>query len=163
MQSLGALAHFDYNQPAAYSYEQAFQILKRLNLPMAATEELYRRMLFNIVARNQDDHVKNIAFLMNKQGEWSLSPAYDMTFAYDQTNKWLAKHQMSLNGKRDGFVLADLEKCAQTISLKRSLVKTILSDVQNAVTQWNRIAAECGVPRARQDQIKQTFRNLQEK
>lgn len=160
MQSLGAIAHFDYNQPAAYSYEQAFQVLRRLGLPMSATEELFRRMAFNIMARNQDDHVKNIAFLMNKEGLWSLSPAFDMTYAYDPANKWLGKHQMSLNGKRDGFVLDDFDACAKTISLKRGAAKTILSEVQSAVSDWRKIAKESGVPADRIKKIGDTHRKF---
>lgn len=160
MQSLGGVAHFDYNQPAAYSYEQAFQVLKLLGLPMSATEELFRRMAFNIVARNQDDHVKNIAFLMNKKGLWSLSPAFDITYAYDPANKWLSKHQLSLNGKRDGFVFDDFDDCAKTISLKRGAAKAILSEVQNAVSGWSKIAEESGVPLERSDQIRDTHRTF---
>jgi len=160
MQSLGALAHFDYNQPAAYSYEQAFQVLKQLGLPMSATEALFRRMAFNILARNQDDHVKNIAFLMNKEGIWSLSPAFDMTYAYDPANKWLSKHQMSLNGKRDGFVLEDFDDCAKTISLKRTSARAILTEVQAAVSNWSKIAEEAGVPQDRSDRIRDTHRTF---
>jgi len=160
MQSLGALAHFDYNQPAAYSYEQAFQVLRQLELPMSATEELFRRMAFNIVARNQDDHVKNIAFLMDKKGVWCLSPAFDMTYAYDPANKWLGKHQMSLNGKRDGFVLDDFEDCAKTISLKRGAAKAILGEVQAAVSDWSKIAKEAGVPPEISNRIRDTHRSF---
>lgn len=160
MQSLGALAHFDYNQPAAYSYEQAFQVLKQLGLPMSATEQLFRRMAFNVIARNQDDHVKNIAFLMNREGHWSLSPAFDMTYAYDPANKWLGKHQMSLNGKRDGFVLEDFDDCAKTISLKRGAAKSILTEVQEAVSGWSKIADEVGVQSDRSRKIGDTHRRF---
>ncbi len=87
MQSLCALAHFDFNQAGAYAYEQALLTIRQLQLPMAAVEEQFRRMVFNIVARNQDDHVKNIAFLMNKQGEWSLAPAFDVTYSYNPVRR----------------------------------------------------------------------------
>ncbi len=109
MQSLGALAHFDYNQPGAYSYEQALLAIRQLDLPMLALEEQFRRMLFNIVARNQDDHVKNIAFLMDREGRWSLAPAFDITYSYNPSGSWTATHQMTVNGKRDGFVMADIQ------------------------------------------------------
>jgi serine/threonine-protein kinase HipA len=158
MQSLGAMAHFDYNQPAAYSYEQAFQVLKQLELPTTATEELFRRMAFNIIARNQDDHVKNIAFLMDKSGNWSLSPAYDMTYAYDPDNIWLGKHQMSMNGKREGFLIEDFEACGKTISLKRGLAESIVREVQKAVSNWTDIAEEAGVPAERIQKIRDTHR-----
>ncbi len=160
MQSLGAIAHLDYNQPAANSYEQAFQVIKQLELPMSATEELFRRMAFNIVARNQDDHVKNIAFLMDRKGAWSLSPAFDMTYAYDPKNKWLGKHQMSLNGKREDFVIDDFEACAKTISIKRGRAKSILSEVQDAVAKWDKVAEESGVPSEKISKIGGTHRHF---
>lgn len=87
MQSLGSLAHYDYNLPGAYSYEQALQVIRQLGLPMAAVEEQFRRMLFNVVARNQDDHVKNIAFLMDREGRWSLAPAFDVTYSYNPAGR----------------------------------------------------------------------------
>ena len=123
MQSLCALAHFDFNQAGAYAYEQALLIIRQLKLPMAAVEEQFRRMVFNIVARNLDDHVKNIAFLMDKQGEWRLAPAFDMTYRYNPSRAWTATHQMALNGKRDGFTLADFEACAKAavMSLSESI------------------------------------------
>ena len=108
MQSLGALAHFDYNEPGSYSYEQAFLVMRQLQLPMQALEEQYRRMVFNLIARNQDDHVKNIAFLMDRDGQWSLSPAFDITWSFNPAGDWTATHQMSVNGKRDQFTRADL-------------------------------------------------------
>ncbi|MFI5356100.1 MAG: type II toxin-antitoxin system HipA family toxin, partial [Opitutales bacterium] len=103
MQSLGALAHFDFNHAGAYAYEQAFLAIRQLNLPRAAGEEQFRRMAFNLGARNQDDHVKNIAFLMNQRGEWALAPAFDVTYSYNPSGAWTATHQMTLNGKRDDF------------------------------------------------------------
>ena len=108
MQSLAALAHFDFNMSGAYSYEQAMQVVEQLELGMTALEQLYRRALFNIMARNQDDHVKNIAFLMNSSGTWRLAPAFDLTFAYNPEGQFTSKHQMSLNGKREGFEENDL-------------------------------------------------------
>ena len=124
MQSLCALAHFDFNQAGAYAYEQAMLTIRQLSLPMAAVEEQFRRMVFNIVARNQDDHVKNIAFLMDKQGRWSLAPAFDMTYSYNPSGSWTAAHQMTLNGKRDGFTLEDFEACAKASLMKRGRAKT---------------------------------------
>ena len=103
MQSLCGLAHFDFNAAGAYSYEQALLIIRQLKLPMAAIEEQFRRMVFNILARNQDDHVKNIAFLMDKKGIWSLAPAFDMTYSYNPSGAWTSAHQMTMNGKSDGI------------------------------------------------------------
>uniref|UniRef100_UPI0035694DE0 type II toxin-antitoxin system HipA family toxin n=1 Tax=Hyphomonas sp. TaxID=87 RepID=UPI0035694DE0 len=103
MQSLGALMHYDFNMAGAYAYEQALQAIRRLQLPMGDIERQVRRTFFNLVARNQDDHVKNIAFLMDKQGRWSLSPAFDVMYSYNPAGVWTSRHQMSLNGKLDGF------------------------------------------------------------
>lgn len=142
MQSLCALAHFDFNQAGAYAYEQALLTIRQLKLPMAAVEEQFRRMVFNIVARNQDDHVKNIAFLMNQQGEWSLAPAFDVTYSYNPSGSWTATHQMTLNGKRDGFAPEDFEACAKTAMMKRGRAATIIAEVQTAVRRWPEFAAE---------------------
>jgi len=142
MQSLAALAHYDFNQAGAYAYEQALMALRRLELPMAAVEEQFRRMVFNIVARNQDDHVKNIAFLMNQEGEWSLAPAFDVTYSYNPAGAWTGTHQMTVNGKRDGFSLADLDACAKSAMMKRGRAKAILAEVQAAVERWSEFAAE---------------------
>ncbi len=148
MQSLGALAHYDLNDPNAYSYEQALLVIRRLGLPMAAIEEQFRRMVFNVLARNQDDHVKNIAFLMDRAGEWSLSPAFDMTYAYQPGGAWTARHQMSVNGKRDGFVFADFEAVAAVASMRRGRAKAIVGEVGKAVADWPSFATAAGVPEA---------------
>ncbi len=114
MQSLGALAHYDFNMAGAYAYEQALLVIRQLGLPMSAIEEQFRRMVFNITIRNQDDHVKNIAFLMDKSGTWSLSPAFDMTYSYNPGRDWTSTHQMTINGKRDNFTIDDFKTCAKT-------------------------------------------------
>ncbi len=158
MQSLCALAHFDFNQAGAYSYEQALLIIRQLKLPMAAVEEQFRRMVFNIVARNQDDHVKNIAFLMNQQGEWSLAPAFDVTYSYNPSGSWTATHQMTLNGKRDGFALADFEACAKAALMKRGRAATIIEEVQEAVKHWPEFAAEAELSDEWRDKIQKTHR-----
>lgn len=142
MQSLAALAHFDFNQAGAYAYEQALLTIRQLQLPMAAVEEQFRRMVFNIVARNQDDHVKNVAFLMNREGEWSLAPAFDVTYSYNPSGSWTAAHQMTLNRKRDGFTLADFKACAKAALMKQGRAATIIEEVQAAVQRWPEFAAE---------------------
>jgi serine/threonine-protein kinase HipA len=145
MQSLGALAHFDFNLAGAYSYEQALQVMRALDLPMASIEQQFRRMAFNIVARNQDDHVKNIAFLMDKQGRWSLSPAFEVTYSYNPDGLWTATHQMSMNGKRDDFTLEDFRTCAKFASMKRGRAEAILDDVIAAVKRWPEFAEQAKV------------------
>ncbi len=146
MQSLCALGHYDFNLAGAYSYEQAFLVMRQLGLPMRDIEQQFRRMAFNIVARNQDDHVKNIAFLMNKAGEWSLSPAFDVTYSFNPEGTWTSTHQMSLNGKRDHFTLADFRACAKSASMKRGRAEAILVEVQDTVSRWPAFAEEAGLP-----------------
>jgi serine/threonine-protein kinase HipA len=142
MQSLGALAHFDYNQAGAYSYEQALLTIRRLHLPTSAVEQQFRRLVFNIVARNQDDHVKNIAFLMNKEGQWSLAPAFDMTYSYNPSGDWTATHQMTLNGKREKFSLSDFRVAGQSAILKRGRAEEIVKEVIEVVERWPEFADE---------------------
>jgi serine/threonine-protein kinase HipA len=158
MQSLCALAHFDFNQAGAYSYEQALLTIRQLKLPMAAVEEQFRRMVFNIVSRNQDDHVKNIAFLMNQSGEWSLAPAFDVTYSYNPTGSWTSTHQMTLNGRRDGFTMEDFEACAKSALMKRGRAVVIIAEVQAAVRRWPEFAAEARLDEARRDKIQKTHR-----
>jgi serine/threonine-protein kinase HipA len=146
VQSLGALAHFDFNQAGAYSCEQALRVIDRLGLGKDAAEAQFRRMAFNIVARNQDDHVKNIAFLMDRAGRWSLSPAFDVTYSYNPAGRWTGAHQMTLNGKRDGFEVADFVACARNGALKRGRATAILRDVGQAVSRWRDFAEAAGVP-----------------
>jgi serine/threonine-protein kinase HipA len=158
MQSLCALQHFDFNQAGAYAYEQALMTIRQLGLPMAAVEEQFRRMAFNIVARNQDDHVKNIAFLMDPQGRWSLAPAFDMTYSYNPAGLWTATHQMTMNGKRDGFTLADFEACAKAAQMKRGRAAVILDEVRAAVEAWPECAETALVDKVRQEQIRKAHR-----
>ncbi len=158
MQSLAALADLDFNAAGAHSYEQAFGVIRRLQLPMQATEQLFRRMVFNVVARNQDDHVKNIAFLMNPQGEWSLAPAFDVTYAYNPVGHWTGSHQMTINGKRDGFTLEDFRTCATTAGLKRGRAEALLDEVRTVVQRWPRYAEQAGVWPRQRDQIRSALR-----
>ncbi len=158
MQSLCALAHFDYNAAGAYAYEQAFLVMRQIGLPMADVEQQFRRMAFNIIARNQDDHTKNIAFLMDKQGRWSLSPAFDVTYSYNPDGTWTATHQMSVNGRRDGFTLEDFRACAKSALLKRGRAESIIEEIRAAVTRWPDYAARAGVGDGWREQIGRVHR-----
>lgn len=158
MQSLAAIAHYDFNDPNAGSYEQALLVMRQLRLPMAQLEEQYRRMVFNVIARNQDDHVKNIAYLMDRDGQWSLSPAFDITWAYNPDGDWTAQHQMAINGKRDGFDLADLAACAATASINARRARDIVEQVRQSVLQWPRFADEAGVAPLWREQIGRSLR-----
>ncbi|MCX7154265.1 MAG: HipA domain-containing protein [Proteobacteria bacterium] len=157
-QSLCALAHYDFNDPGAHAYEQALLVIRQLDLGMAAIEQQFRRMVFNVFARNQDDHVKNIAFLMGRDGRWSLSPAFDMTYSYNPGGVWTANHQMSINGKRDGFTFDDLRACAKSAMMKRGRAEKIVEEVRAAVMQWPDFAGKAGVTDDWTAQIKANLR-----
>ncbi|MCX6875969.1 MAG: type II toxin-antitoxin system HipA family toxin [Verrucomicrobia bacterium] len=145
MQTLCAIAHFDFNQAGAYSYEQAFQIARRLNLTQAEITELFRRAVFNIIARNQDDHTKNLTFLMHRDGSWVLAPAYDLTYSYNPGGAWTSRHQMTLNGKRDDFQLADFMAAAKQADIKARKATTVIDQIHDAVGKWPSFAAQAKV------------------
>ena len=157
-QTLCALAHFDYNQPTAYSYEEAFQVMRQLRLPYAAAEQFFRRMVFNVVARNQDDHTKNTAFLLRPNGQWELSSAYDVAYAYNPANRWLRQHQLSVNGKRDGIARADLRRVAREMSIRRA--DELVDEVLAQVARWPEFAAKAGVADERVAAVGATHRKL---
>ena len=157
-QTLCALAHYDYNQPAAYSYEQAFQVMRTLRLPYTAAEQFYRRMVFNVVARNQDDHTKNISFLMDPAGQWRLAPAYDVAYAYQPGNRWTNQHQMSLNGKRDGFTRADLRAVAREMNVRGA--DELVDEVLAKVARWPEFADVAGMTPERTAAIEKAHRRL---
>ena len=158
MLSLGAMEHFDFKKAGAHSYEQALRTIRELDMPMDSVEEQFRRAAFNIIARNHDDHVKNIAFLMDRSGTWSLSPAFDVTYSYNPTGAWTSTHQMTLNGKRDLFDLEDFEACSKTASMKRGRARDILRQVQDAVSKWRDFASAAGIGNEVADNIASTHR-----
>ena len=143
MQTLCGIAHFDYRLHCAYSYEQAFNVMRALRLPYSEAQEMFRRMVFNVVVRNQDDHTKNISFLMDESGKWRLSPAYDMGYAYNPNGRWTATHQMSINGKFDEITREDLLVFAQQNNIKEAA--DIIDETCEVVSHWPEIANDCGV------------------
>ena len=145
LQSLCALAHLDFNHAGAHSYEEAVLVIRRLGLGMGDVEQQFRRAAFNIAARNQDDHVKNIAFLMDREGRWSLSPAFDVTYSFNPSGPWTRQHQLRFNGKRDGFKAEDFRDFGRTVGMKRTRPGEILDEVLAAVARWPDFAAEVGV------------------
>lgn len=144
MQTLCGIAHYDYRLLRGYSYEQAFNVMRGLRLSYPEAQEMFRRVVFNVVVRNQDDHTKNISFLMDKQGKWRLSPAYDMGYAYNPNGAWTSAHQMSINGKFDNITRKDLLELGKSNNVKNAL--QIIDEVCDACAQWPRIAKECDVP-----------------
>ena len=143
MQTLCGIAHYDFNMAGAYSYEQAFAVMRKLRLSKAEATQQYRRMLFNIIARDQDDHTKNISYLMGSDGKWKLSPAYDVIYSHNPAGKWTNQHQMSVNGKRDHFTKEDLLSVGESISLSRPA--EIIDEVITAVDRWPEYAKDAGV------------------
>lgn len=143
MQTLCGIAHFDYRLHRAYSYEQAFNVMRALRLSYSEAQEMFRRMVFNVVVRNQDDHTKNISFLMDDSGKWKLSPAYDMGYAYNPNGRWTATHQMSINGKFDEITRDDLLTFAHRNNIKEAA--NIIDEICEAVSHWSEMAKDCGV------------------
>ena len=151
MQTLCGIAHYDYRNLRSYSYEQAFNVMRALRLPYSQAQEMYRRMVFNVVIRNQDDHTKNISFLMDRQGKWTLSPAYDMGFAYNPKGGWTAQHQMSINGKFDDITRQDLLEFAKRNNIKEAA--EIIDRIAEVSSRWPLLARECEVPQPMIDAI----------
>ena len=145
MQTLGGLAHMDFNNPLLYSYEEALDVTRILVNDARANEQLFRRMAFNVLAWNCDDHVKNVSFLMDRRGVWSLAPAYDMCYAYNPEGDWTSRHQMSVNGKRIGITEEDFLKCAERGNINRRNARRFLDEVREAVRAWPTFAAEAEV------------------
>jgi serine/threonine-protein kinase HipA len=130
--------------------------MRQLKLPYGDSEQLYRRMVFNVIARNQDDHTKNISFLMDETGKWGLSPAYDLTYAYDPANIWMKSHQMSVNGKRDDITNIDLTQVAKRMNIKKS--KEIVDSVLDIVSNWKKYAKKAKVDLEHTNKINKVLR-----
>ena len=145
MQSLGALTHISYQEPGMCGYELAAMYMKKIGISHKEIEQFYRRMAFNCLAVNQDDHVKNISFLMDRTGKWVLSPAYDITFSYNPDNKWLRAHQMTVNGKTMGIGLSDVLEAGNKMGIKERRCKDIINDVKTAVSEFPKIAEQVGI------------------
>lgn len=158
MQSLCGMAHYDFNMAGAYGYEQAFQVMRQLRLPKADAIQLFRRMVFNVLARNQDDHTKNIAFLMDQTGTWRLSPAYDVTYAHNPAGKWTNAHQMSINGKLDGFTLEDMVVVGESIRLPNPAA--VVAEIGEAVGRWPEFAKKAGLRDGLTTEIGRNHRQL---
>ena len=150
-QTMCALDHLSFKNKFSYSYQQAFMILRELKLPYFAIEQLFRRMVFNVVGKNYDDHTKNISFLMNRSGNWSLAPAYDMTYAYNPKGDWTSAHQLSINGKRENIEFSDLSKVAVSNRIKS--YKEIIEQITDVFSMWPKIAKDCDVNKDYIDKI----------
>ncbi len=150
------LAHFDRDE--RYSYEQLFKTMRQLYLSYPDFEQMYRRMVFNVLARNHDDHTKNHSFIMDNSGEWSLAPAYDLCYSYSPSGFWTNKHQLSMNGKREDFNKEDLLKVGFNFDIKNP--KIIIDQIEDCVSNWNYYAKEAQVPDAYSQVIRKNIRKL---
>ncbi len=159
MQSLGALMHFDFNAAGSNGYEQVLLVIKKLGLSRSDLEQQVRRTFFNVLARNQDDHVKNIAFLMDKEGTWSLSPAYDVVYSYNPSGDWTSHHQMSIDGKRDDFEIENLIAFAGVGGIKKKRANVLLEKVSAAIRNWRSFASEADISQSDVIRIEKTHRS----
>ena len=155
-QTLCAIAHFDRDE--RYSYEQAFQVMRRLNLPYPDMEQFYRRMVFNIAARNHDDHTKNHSFILKPQGEWSLAPAYDLCYSYSSAGRWTNRHQMSANNRREDFTYSDLLAVGKNMGIKKA--KLIIEEIMEVISRWDKYAIDSSVSKSHREQIAKNLRLL---
>lgn len=160
MQSLCAMRHFDFNLARAYSYEQAIETIRKLGLGRDAIRQQVRRAFLNIFIRNQDDHTKNIAFLMDSTGQWSLSPAFDVVYAYNPDGAWTSQHQMSLNGKTDGFDLDDLLAFGKFADMKTVETKAIIREIEIAISKWSECTDRAGLAPDMARRVTQGFRSF---
>ena len=162
VQTLGALAHWDFRLGGAFSYEGALAVARRLGLGMADKEALFRRAAFNVFASNRDDHVKNLSFVMDREGRWILAPAYDLTFLLEGELGERYKHQMTINGKVDGFKRSDLLACAASGGIAKARASAMLDEVAEAVVSWRFVAEDVGVDRGRIDAVSRTMREVRD-
>lgn len=156
VQTFAALTHYDYYESGYHSYEQLFMAMKRLGIPKRAFEEQFRRVVFNIVSCNQDDHVKNFAFMMDRRGNWDLSPAYDL--CHGEGSEFTRNHQLSINGKTNDFDRQDLKQLAQYAGLPRGSEKHIIQRTVEAFAQWKTVAVDLGIPANLQEHVLRTLR-----
>ena len=153
MQTLGAIAHMDFNTPRTNSYEEAMAVMRKLKLTEAEVCEFFRRAVFNDLAYNFDDHVKNISFLMDKSGVWSLSPAYDITFSYKPNSLWVNAHQMTINSKVEGITKKDLQELAEAGGIKQSRANEIIERVESSIGEWNKFAEQAELSKENTERV----------
>ena len=155
IQSFCAMAHYDFNEVNAFSYEQLFETMRSLLLPYAEAEQLFRRMVFNVMARNCDDHTKNFSFCMNKTGKWKLAPAFDLCHAYRPGSLWVSRHALSINGKRVNITRHDLLEVAKNMNIKKA--DTIINQVKEVISRWNDFATQTNVKADLRDAVSKTL------
>jgi serine/threonine-protein kinase HipA len=143
VQTFCAMKHYDFNLVNHFSYEQLFQTMRELRLPYTAAEQMFRRMVFNVLARNCDDHTKNFAFMLKKDSQWQLAPAYDLCHAYRPDSMWVSRHALSVNGKRENITFDDFMEVAKNMNIKKA--KNIVAQINEVVANWKNYAQEVNV------------------
>lgn len=160
IQTWCAMSHFDFNEVTSFSYEQLFQTMRELKLPYPQATQLFRRMVFNVIARNCDDHTKNFAFRLKKDSDWELAPAYDICHAYRPDSVWVSQHALSINGKRKGILKQDLLVVAKSMNIKKP--ETIIDEINKTVNNWEDFANEAKVSQEKTKAIGQTLLNFKD-
>jgi serine/threonine-protein kinase HipA len=155
IQTLCAMQHFDFNEVTSYSYEQLFQTMRILRLPYPQAEQMYRRMVFNVLAKNCDYHTKNFAFRLKKDQRWEITPAYDVCHAYKPEHRWVSEHALSINGKRTGITKDDLVMVAKSMNIKRA--DAIIEEISKKVATWDVYAEITKVSPELKNAIKETL------
>jgi len=155
VQSFCAIAHYDFNEITVFSYEQLFETMRSMLLPYTDAEQLYRRMVFNVMARNCDDHTKNFSFLMDKTGKWQLAPAFDVCHAYRPGSVWVSQHSLSINGKRQGISRDDLMEVAKNMNIKKA--ESIINEINGVVSKWIDFAEQTKVKKDLKEAIEKTL------
>lgn len=158
IQTFCAMQHFDFNLVSSFSYEQLFQTMRELRLSYEEIEQMYRRMVFNVLSRNCDDHTKNFSFMMEKGQGWKLAPAYDICHAYRPDSAWVSQHALSINHKRTNITREDLLLLAQAVNCKKA--PTIINEINAVVTNWKKYASITGVQKKLREAIAQTLIQL---
>ena len=158
IQTLCAMQHYDYNDVLGYSYEQLFQTMRMLGLKHPQAEQMFRRMVFNVLAYNCDDHTKNVAFRLKEGSRWELAPAYDVSWSYDPSSQWVHQHAMSVNGKRKNISERDLLTIAKSIRVKNG--KEIINQINDVVARWPDYAKQTGVASKKIKEIDSGFNQL---
>lgn len=162
VQTLAAIKHIDYNQIGAYSYEAYAECARKLGIGKEGIKQLFRRMVFNVLSANCDDHVKNFAFQMDRQGKWSLTPAYDLTFAYNPNNKWISEHQMLINNKSSRITDNDMIQSGIQMGLTREYCVSVVEEIRQVVNNWYEYAMKAGISESRSEEISHGIRKCNE-
>ena len=157
MQSLCGISHTPFDITRIFSYEEAAQIMKKIGIYQKEINQFFRRMVFNVMAKNQDDHVKNISFLMDRSGKWSLSPAYDITYMYDEDGRWTNEHQMLINNKSKNITIEDIIKCGLNMNISMNNIETIIKEVKEVIKNFSYYAKQAYLPQDIIDEIISNF------